>query len=151
MKINRDEDRKRAEAWLDAVCADIKDLSDIWLKLSAGRHLSFKRTKHAREILEETSALRIPQSTMYTKLGKFYLSASQVLPYQNNPFRDNFLDGLGSILVKRNEARGILDRIFGRRDVSEEDVEKLKAAALELQKQAAILQAQIITFKATRW
>jgi hypothetical protein len=151
VKGNRDEYRKRAEAWLDAVYADIKDLSDIWLKLSTGRHLSSKQTKHASEILAETSALRIAQSVTYTKLGQFYLSASQVLPYNNNPFRDEFLDGLGSLLVNRNEARGILDRIFGRRDVGEDDVERLKAAALELQKQAAILQAQITTFKATRW
>jgi hypothetical protein len=77
VKGNRDEYRKRAEAWLDAVYADIKDLSDIWLKLSTGRHLSSKQTKHASDVLAETSALRIAQSVTYTKLGQFYLLAAR--------------------------------------------------------------------------
>jgi hypothetical protein len=149
-KSNREQDHKRVEGWLDAVYVDIKDLSDIWLKVSAGRELSSEQAERGKEILGDIEAMRIPQSLVSTSLGQFYRAASQVLR-SDNPFRDEFLDGLGSLLVKRNEARGILDRIFGRQTVSKEDVERLKAAAFELQKQAAILKAQIITFKATKW
>jgi hypothetical protein len=150
VKSNRQEDHKRVEAWLDAVYKDIQDLSDIWLKISVGRQLSSKQTQRGSKILHDIEAMRIPQALVSTSLGQFYRTASLVL-HSNNPFRDEFLDGLGSLLVNRNEARGILDRMFGRQDVSKEDVERLKAAAFELQKQAAILKADITTFKATRW
>jgi hypothetical protein len=51
---NREDDHKRVEAWLDAVYIDIKDLSDIWLKLSVGRHLSSKQAQRGSEILEDS-------------------------------------------------------------------------------------------------
>jgi hypothetical protein len=154
-KSNREQDHKRVEGWLDAVYSDINDLSDIWLKISAGRQLSSEEAERGSEILGDIEAMRTPQALVATSLGQFYRSATQVLR-PNNPFRDEFLDGLGSLLVKRVEVRDaldriFLDRIFGLQHVSKEDLEKVKVAAFELQKQAAILKAEITTFKATRW
>jgi hypothetical protein len=141
--------RKRAEGWLDAVYADLKELSDIWLDIATTQRVSFRQAERALEIVEGDERRRMSQSATFTRLSEFYRAASGVLP-PDNPFRETFLDSLGTLMVYRNRARGVLDRVVGAWDVSPEEVEQMKAAASDLQRQAAILQAQITNFKATR-
>jgi hypothetical protein len=62
-KSNREQDHKRVEGWLDAVYSDINDLSDIWLKISAGRQLSSKEAERGSEILGDIEAMRQQQDS----------------------------------------------------------------------------------------
>lgn len=140
--------RKRVEAWLDAVYADLKELSDIWLAISTKHRVTFGQGKRAVEIVQGDEATRISQSATFTRLTEFYRGASRVLP-PNSPFQETFLQSLGPLMIARNHARGMLDRISGATDVSGDEAQKINAAALDLQRQAAILEAQIIDFKAT--
>ena len=133
---------------MDAVYADLKELSDIWLAIATTHWATLHQAKRAVEIVEGGEEMLISQVVIYTRLAEFYRGASRVLP-PDNPFRDVFFDGLRSLMAYRRQARGILDQIIGALHVSRDEVEKMKAAALDLQKQAAILQAQIANFKAT--
>jgi hypothetical protein len=51
IKGDRVEERKRAEVWLDAVYADIKSLSDIWLKVSISGRLSSREARRATKMI----------------------------------------------------------------------------------------------------
>ncbi|MGA2115690.1 MAG: hypothetical protein ABSH56_13190 [Bryobacteraceae bacterium] len=144
--------RKRAEGWLDAVYADLKELSDIWLDIATNQRVFFRQAKRALVIVEgDQSDERhfISQAVTFTRLTEFYQATSRVLP-PDNPFRETFLNSLGTLMVYRNRARGLLDRNAGAWDVSPEEVDQMKIAASDLQRQTAILQAQITNFKATR-
>jgi hypothetical protein len=121
--------RKRAEVCLDVVYADLKELSDISLAISATHYVTFGQAKRAVKIVEGDEKMRTSQIATCTRLTEFYRGASRVLP-PDNPFREVFFDGLASLTASRNKARGMLDRILGALDVSRDGVEKRKAASL---------------------
>jgi hypothetical protein len=147
--VSKEERRKHIEGWPDSVYSDLKELSDVWQKIVATNRLSVIEYRYvARKIDEEV--LLHSNIGMTGSLLEFYRAASSVLP-EKNPFREDFIHSLAQFLRTRNEARAIVDRRSLIIDMTSADQEQLKNAALELQKQAAILKAQIATLKATAW
>jgi hypothetical protein len=144
------ERRKRVEAWLDAVYADLKQISDIWLEIVKEKRISQSQADAVVRIVKGTnsSTAQLVQTIFGTRLEQFYDAASTVLPPEN-PFRETFIHTLASILLMRARTRTKLEQLTGTWEINPQMIAELEAGALELQKQVAILQAQITTFKAS--
>jgi hypothetical protein len=164
---------QQIEKWLDAVYADLNELSMLWMELSANRQVARDREIRAgrilasgvsldylkvRKVRRQDTGIRFTKSEMVisgsqqiasSRLREFYDAASRVLP-PDNSFRETFLDSLASVLLARARAREAFDQISDEQgpESTKELLASMNAAARELQENTAILQAAITTLKA---
>jgi hypothetical protein len=143
--------KKAAEAWLDSVYTDLEELSRLWLELATFKYDEAKADR-ASELVGQLFKLRAPQYVVSTRLEEFYRATSSVLG-ADNPFQLQFLENLGKLLVQRRALCEMVDRVeSGSSDLShdEELASAMKSGTIELQRQCAVLQAAITSFKSAR-
>jgi hypothetical protein len=141
------ENRERAEGWLDEVQKVLSELSEAWVEIcSADLRVDGQSSRAAVWL----SAVRgSPQLPIAYRLMEFYRATSKVIPGTEG-FQPEFLTLLANVLQKRDAARHKLDQASSTEDEAEmqRTLAEMRTLSDELQRQVAMLQVAIATFKA---